>query len=362
MQWERIEHDSIMRFIFSLVTNVTYSLFCVSIQYVILYFYKMLFFSSLYMLSLSLVVFSLYSTIFLYALCIFLLVTFDADTFRSQNDIMLETNNFHGDTALLASASDLQDGSEVDDAADDNTKTNPNLIYNDYHVDALITFLLCHITVFLSVFVVFGVALYECITMHQSVICRFTYGSHTANNAIGISMLLLTFSVLLPLLSLYKMNAGNSHIFHAHMPSFVVMFTCLTHLAIVSKIQFYSTSCPLLVSFSGSLAVVYSTIALHFVFRVFDIAIHFCVKHLSRHSYNAPVRGQRTPDSIYSTFFLMIVNTILLLANLAYTWNISAIFNIVQSVVVVIYILAMAHRIIKLPTIRYTRKRNRDME
>ena len=359
-----------MRFVFSLVTNVTYSLFCVSIQYVILYFYKMLFFSSLYMLSLSLVVFSLYSTIFLYVLCIFLLVTFDADTFRSQNDIMLETNNGHNDISLLLSASDLQDDiNQDDDGRGDNSNdtstlksSNAKVVYNDFHVDALITFLLCHITVFLSVFVVFAIGLYECITKRQSVICRFTYGLHSANNAIGIAMLLLTFSVLLPLLSLYKLNAGNSHVFHTHMPTFVVMFTCLTHLAIVSKIQFYSMSCPLLISFSGSLAVVYCTIAMHFVFRGVDIVIYFCVNHFAHHSYHAPPRGQPAPDSIYSTFFLMIVNTILLLANLAYAWSISGIFNIIQSIVIVLYILAMAHRIIKLPTIRYARKRIRDME
>jgi len=101
---------------------------------------------------------------------------------------------------------------------------------------------------------------------------------------------------------------------------------------------------------------------MHFVFRVANIAIHFCVNHLAHRSYNTPVRGQQAPDSIYSTFSLMIVNTILLLANLAYAWSISAIFNIVQSAVIVLYILAMAHRIIKLPTIRYTRKRNQDRE
>ena len=356
-----------MRFIFSLVTNVTYSLFCVSIEYVILYFYRMLFFSSLYMLSISLVVFQLYSTIFLYALCIILLVTFDADTFRSQNDIMLETNNLRGDTTVVTAAGDMQDDSENSgDRGDGNNDMSmnlkPNIVYNDFHVDALITFLLCHSTVFLSVFAVFAIGLYECITIHQSVICRFTYGLHSANNAIGIAMVLLTFSVLLPLLSLYKLNAGNSHIFHTHMPSFVVMFTCLMHLAIVSKFQFYSMSCPLVVSFSGSLAIVYCTIALHFLFRGVDVIIHFCVNHLTHRSYGMPARGNQNSDSVYSTFFLLVANTILLLANLAYAWSLSAIFNIVQSAVIVLYILAMAHRIIKLPTVRYTRKRDRDRD
>jgi len=61
-----------MRFIFSVVTNSTYTLFCASIQYLILYFYRLFFFPSLYLLSLSesLVIFTLYNTVFLYALCL----------------------------------------------------------------------------------------------------------------------------------------------------------------------------------------------------------------------------------------------------------------------------------------------------
>jgi len=63
-----------MRFIFSLVANLTYTLFCVCIQYCILYFYRLLFFPALYLLGLSLVTFTMYASIFLYLLCILLLI------------------------------------------------------------------------------------------------------------------------------------------------------------------------------------------------------------------------------------------------------------------------------------------------
>jgi len=79
-----------MRFIFSLVANLTYTLFCVSIQFIILFFYRLLFFPNTYLLSSSLTVFLVYISMFFYALCIFLLVVFDANSFKSHNDVAVE--------------------------------------------------------------------------------------------------------------------------------------------------------------------------------------------------------------------------------------------------------------------------------
>jgi len=362
-----------MRFIFSVVTNATYTLFCASIQYLIVYFYRLLFFPSLYLLSLSLVTFTLYNTVLFYVLCIILLVAFDADTFRSQSDILVEsTNNAGGDKgSLVESASDLSTHASADsgdEASNGDAIGVRVVVYYASHVDSLLTLLLCHTSMLLSVFTVFAVCLYECIHFNNSVLCGMTFGDHTANNAIGIAMLTLSVSILVPLLSLYKVNVGNSRVIHTHLSSFVILFICLSHVAIVSKMQFYSRTCPLLVSFSGSLYVVYSTIALHFVFRVSDIAVGFCIrkthqrKHrqIHHHHHTAPHHDSfpnEVHDNIYSTLFVLIANTILLLANLAYAWSISMTFNAIQSVVILIFILSMSHRIIKMPTIRYSKKK-----
>jgi len=217
-----------MRFIFSVVTNLTYTFLCVSIQYLILYFYRLLFFSSLYLLSVSLVTIELYSSIIIYALSVLLLINYDADTFRSQNDILIESNNPNSNLALLDSSSDLNSsedkGSDKEHGGKDAANASPqsNTIFQSSHVDALIMLVLCHSTVFLSAFVIFAIALYECLYVHQSTICRMTFGFHSANHAVGISIILLSFSVLMPLLSLYKLNIGTSLIFHNHMPTLVI--------------------------------------------------------------------------------------------------------------------------------------------
>ena len=68
-----------MRFIFALVANLTYTLFCASIQYVVVYLYSMIFFSSSLLLSEPLVLCMIFVTLFLYVLCLFLLVIFDLE-------------------------------------------------------------------------------------------------------------------------------------------------------------------------------------------------------------------------------------------------------------------------------------------
>jgi len=353
-----------MRFIFSVVTNLTYTFLCVSIQYLILYFYRLLFFPSLYLLSISLVVIELYSSIIIYALSILLLANYDADTFRSQNDILIESNNSNSDLALLDSSSDSN--SSEDKASDKahggkdvaNASPESNTIFRSSHVDTLIVLLLCHSTVFLSAFVIFAIALYECLYVHQSTICRMTFGFHSANHAVGISILLLNFSVLMPLLSLYKLNVGTSPIFHNHMPTLVIMLICFMHATFISKMQFYSVSCPLLVSFQGSPLLVYSTVALHFLFRCIDNSIVFCSRHSPHHRHPPSARIPTSHDNVFSSLFVLIANTVLLLGNLAYTWSLSTSFNLVQSVVIFCFIIAMSHRIIKLPTIRYQKKVN----
>jgi len=351
-----------MRFIFSVVTNITYTLFCASIQYLIVYFYRLLFFPSLYLLSLSLVTFTLYNTVFFYVLCIILLVAFDADTFRSQNDIVVEgTSNSGGESASVLSTPASADSG--DEAPNGGATVVGAVVYHASHVDALLTLLLCNASILLSVFTVFAVCFYDCLHVNNSVLCRMAFGDHAANNAIGIAMLVLSVSILLPLLSLYKLNVGNSRVFHTHQSSFVILFISLSHVAIVSKMQFYSRTCPMLVSFSGSLFVVYSTIAMHFVFRVGDVAVGFCIRQAHQrqhrqihHHHHHDAYPNAIQDDIYSTVFVLLANTILLLVNLAYAWSISMAFNAIQSVVILIFMLSMSHRIIKMPTIRYSKK------
>jgi len=328
-----------MRLIFSLVANLTYTLFCSSISFVILHLYRILCFPALYMLSSSLVVFTLFDSMFMYAVCILLLVYFDVDTFRSQNDIASDTSYV---TPSVVVPHD--DTTQFGDGVPALPAVESVVVYNELHVNTLLSLFLCHITVFLAVLAIFVVCLCECIYVQDSPLCNMALGNHSANHAIGIALVLLTISVIIPLLILYKLNAGTSSVFYENMPTLVVFFIGLMHVAIVSKFVFYATSCPLLVSFSGSTILAYFTIFIHFVVRFGDMVI------CSLLSNTLSARHTPSNNNVYSNFAILAVNTALLLGNLAYAWNMSTTFNIVQSVVIFLFILLMSNRIVNIPT------------
>ena len=334
-----------MRLIFSLVANLTYTFFCSSISFVILHLYRILCFPALYMLSSSLVVFTLFDSMLMYAVCILLLVCFDVDTFRSQNDIASDAGY------VTPSVVVPHDGTtQFGDGVPALPAVESVVVYNELHVNTLLSLLLCHITVFLAVLAIFVVCLCECIHVQDSPLCNMALGNHSANHAIGIALVLLTISVIIPLLNLYKLNAGTSSVFYENMPTLVVFFICLMHVAIVSKFVFYGTSCPLLVSFSGSVILVYFTIFMHFGVRFGDLVI------CSLLSNTPSARHTPSNNNVYSNFAILAVNTALLLGNLAYAWNMSTTFNIVQSVVILGFILLMSHRIVNIPTFLYKDK------
>jgi len=334
-----------MRLIFSLVANLTYTLFCSSISFVILHLYRILCFPALYMLSSSLAVFTLYNSVLMYGVCILLLVCFDVDTFRSQSDIASDTSNV---TAPVGVARD--DSTQFADGVPATPAEDCVAVYREQHVNTLISLLLCHLTVFFAVLAIFFVCLCECIYVKDSTLCNMALGNHSANHAIGIALILLTISTVVPLFHLYKLNAGTSPVLYENMPTLVVFFTCLMHITILSKFVFYSASCPLLVSFSGSLLLAYLTIVLHFGVRFGDLVV------CSVLSTTPPARHMACSNNTYSNFAILACNTALLLGNLAYAWNISMVFNIVQSTVILGFILLMSHRIVSVPAFLYKDK------
>jgi len=344
-----------MRFIFSLVANLTYTLFCVSIQFIILFFYQLLFFPKTYLLSSSLTVFLVYISVFFYALCIFLLVVFDANSFKSHNDVAVENER----KIAKAAEDDLDPGSDKDAPA----KTTGDYVKTsvagpeDVHLNTLFAALFCHVTIFLSVLALFAIFLYECVHDSDGLLCSISLGRHAANHAVGIAVLLIVFSVVLPLFNLYKLNRGTSLIFHIHMPTLLVLFTCLTQTAIVSKLTFYAISCPLSGAFSGSASLVYATISIHFAFRAVLVIWSYAADTNTGAQYY-PHTVNTHHDQIYSNFASLVVTAVLLLANLAYTWPISTVYNVMQSAVVCFFICTMSMRILATPDIIYDKKKD----
>jgi len=167
-----------MRFIFSLVAHQTYALLCLSIQFVILFFYRMLFFRSIYLLSMSLVVLLIVTTVIFYALCILLLVIFDLDHFRSRNDIAVEKY-------VYKQTDQTEEGLEqkhVTEASGTNKtpaeQTNATVVFHEKHMNALCVLTLCHLTIFVAIFSVLAVCLCECVYTTDSLLC--------ANNIVDV--------------------------------------------------------------------------------------------------------------------------------------------------------------------------------
>ena len=348
-----------MRFIFSLVANLTYTLFCVSIQFIILFFYRLLFFPKTYLLSSSLTVFLVYISVFFYALCIFLLVVFDANSFKSHNDI--EVENERKIAKAKAKAQGADDDSDTGSDKDVPAKKTGDYVKTsvagpeDVHLNTLFAALFCHVTIFLSVLALFAIFLYECVHDSDGLLCSISLGRHAANHAVGIAVLLIIFSVVLPLFNLYKLNRGSSLIFHIHMPTLLVLFTCLTQTAIVSKLTFYAISCPLSGAFSGSASLVYATISIHFAFRAVLVIWSYAVD-TNTGAQHYPHTSNTHHDQIYSNFASLVVTTVLLLANLAYTWPISTVYNVMQSAVVFFFVCSMSMRILSTPDVMYDKK------
>jgi len=63
-------------------------------------------------------------------------------------------------------------------------------------------------------------------------------------------------------------------------------------------------------------------------------------------------------DQIYSNFASLVFTTVLLLANLAYTWPISTVYNVMQSAVVCFFVCSMSMRILSTPDVIYDKKKD----
>ena len=362
-----------MRFIFALVANLTYTLFCASIQYVIIYLFSMIFFSSSLLLSESLVLCMTFVTLFLYVLCILLLVIFDLDHLQLSTEILqndgqrtmlsgvvsAEMENSAefsreppmGGSKALANKTGVF-ASPVANVDNNHMALDPSDDSEDFfstvYTNCMISVLLCHGTVILAILTVYFITLYECMYESNRALCSVTYGLHPANSAIGVLNIIITISVIFPVLTLYKVNVGTCAVFRKHMPNLVVLYTCFVQLPIVFKLNAYATACPLADIFQGNMDAIYSSIFTLFMLRVFV--------HLGRWFYafyKAAASQEKTASRLNRTeinslvdIFLIFGVGVLLLVNLGYTWRISPIYNFIQTTVVFIFLFCMSIRIV----------------
>ena len=362
-----------MRFIFALVANLTYTLFCASIQYVVVYLYSMIFFSSSLLLSESLVLCMIFVTLFLYVLCLFLLVIFDLENLQLSAEILQN----EGQRTLLSGVVSAEVEQSADYAKDhmmggSRAHTEKSSVFaspvanvdNDHmafdfnndgedffsnvYTDCMMSLVLCHIIVILAILTVYLITLYECMYESNRVLCSVTYGLHPANSAVGIFVLIITISVIFPIFSLYKVNVATCSVFRRQMPSLVVMYISFVTLPIIFKLNAHATACPLADIFQGDLAPIYASIVTLFTMRVLIHVGHwyYVSENKAGPQDTSALRIHISQSNSLIDIFSILCVGVLLLINLGYTWKISLIYNILQTICLFSFMLVMSLRIV----------------
>jgi len=315
----------------------------------------------------------IFVTLFLYVLCILLLVIFDLEHLQLSSDVV---QNEEQRTLMSGVAS-----AEVENSADfsrehamggrkaltektgvfaspvanvDNDhmafdfNNDGEDFFSNVYTDCMMSLVLCHIIVILAILTVYLIALYECMYESNRVLCSVTYGLHPANSAVGIFVLIITISVIFPIFSLYKVNVATCSVFRRQMPSLVVMYISFVTLPIIFKLNAHATACPLADIFQGDLAPIYASIVTLFTMRVLIHVGHwyYVSENKAGPQDTSALRIHISQSNSLIDIFSILCVGVLLLINLGYTWKISLIYNSLQTICLFSFMLGMCLRIV----------------
>ena len=156
-----------MRFMFSLISNITYTFFCLGIEYIILYVFRIFLSSTSSMLSVKIVTMLLLASVFAYSICFVLMLIFGFEKFASENDDLLKVDQEKTTSARAPVA--------VPQKNDDyKWSANRKPCHISVQTLCVITVLMCHITLMTSLCTIVFITLYECIQDAQSIQCILT--------------------------------------------------------------------------------------------------------------------------------------------------------------------------------------------
>ena len=211
-----------MSFIFHAIQANTYSIFCLCVNFIIIFGYSSLYFPQVDLLSKDLIVCMLIWQAAIYIFYIVNFVIFDINVFltpeMNKNDNIATTESMD----------------------ENNSKTKPPVNIN---TGILLNILLCEIIILISLCSVWIVSLYECGQDTGSVMCYTTWGKHPANFGIGATILLITVSILFSTLVVYKQIVYRDSFVSLYFETYLVAFSLLVNLIIKSKMVRYHTVC-----------------------------------------------------------------------------------------------------------------------
>jgi len=188
--------------------------------FIIIFAYSAIYFPNIDLLSKDLIVCTLIWQAVLYIFYILNFTIFDIKAFMPQQ-------------SKVNGANDKENIS-----LDEDIPTNINM-------GILLNVLLCEMVIFFSLCTTYIISLYECEQGKSVIICYTTWGKHPANIGVGVTILLITLSVLFSTLVTYKEVLHSDSFIYAYLETYLVVFTLLQNVFLKSKLISYSTSCIL---------------------------------------------------------------------------------------------------------------------
>jgi len=135
--------------------------------------------------------------------------------------------------------------SKINDANDKETNSLDDENPTNINMGILLNVLMCEMVVFFSFCTTYIISLYECGQSKSVILCYTTWGKHPANIGVGVTILLITLSVLFSTLVTYKEVIHSDSFIYAYIETYLTAFSLLQNVFLKSKLSSYSTSCIL---------------------------------------------------------------------------------------------------------------------
>lgn len=208
-----------MAFIFDSIKNNTYLVFCMCLQFVLVFFYSLVFFPETDLLAKDLLVCGLMWQSILFVFYMLNFVAFDIEKYT-------KTKKKHDD----------------DESSDEQSK-EPRSNGPNIHVGVLLNIVCCEVVVFASFCTVWIVSLFECTQGNRSVLCYTTWGKHPANVGVAGAILLVSLSLFFSTLVLYKQHIQSHSFLSKYAENYIAIYSLLVCIILKSKMVGYSVKC-----------------------------------------------------------------------------------------------------------------------
>jgi len=299
-------------------------------EYVLLFIYR--FFISIgQLLSVDLVVMLLLFSCIFYGACLALLMVFGIENFVTENDNCIQNRLAENTVRKRESTEDLDKNSHSISAV----------------TMCILNLLLCHITIFTSFCTILFVTLYECIQNSMSPQCVLTWGNHVASKAIAVTIVLTMLSIIIPLLNLYKMNSLHTHIFEKYVGTYLIFYVFFTHVILESKLNDYRSKCFSTLYITANIRWFYVGVCVHLIYQfIIVLVVNIYAPQSTVAVYSTHLAKQYENWTVSVNTLNMLCTSAILLFYIAYGYNMSGIFNIVQSILLGMYVISSSYKII----------------